>query len=413
MATVGDIIMGFRELATDLPSTLAPPSSFALTPTIGSNPLADAVYYFVFTLVNQWGETIASSESSATTTGGNQNIVITQGTGPAITSGLSVRAYVSTLQGQEAGYFAITSFPFTYDSTVTPISQPVPSRNTAYLPDSDGQALGAYAAYRWLNAGLHAAASFAGGGIPDFGAVGTASGNPLYQLPGYWKKLDTAWYDGYPLYLARKNDVFRKSPVPGTVGALLVYQASDRLIVECWPQPSRTSGQTTLASPISASATSATLTSAASFALGFGLVQIGTEIMEYSSISGNTLGALTRGMSGTVPTAQLAGASVTELNLMVSGYRVPSSYAVGSSGSNLTLPPGWVDALKDYMLHRFREAEQDGAEASRLLKQFNEKMQTLRTNKIIAGPRQIQANAGRGAETMVGLGSPFGGIIVP
>ena len=65
------------------------------------------------------------------------------------------------------------------------------------------------------------------------------------------------------------------------------------------------------------------------------------------------------------------------------------------------------------MLGRFREAEQDGKEATRLLKQFTEKMKALPTNRIIAGPRQIQANAGRGAETMAGLGSPFGGVIVP
>jgi hypothetical protein len=251
------------------------------------------------------------------------------------------------------------------------------------------------------------------GGLPDFGAVGTVNGQPIYQMNGYWKKIDSAWFDGYPLGLLQKNNVFRRNPVPGYSGMLVVFQATDRLIVEAWPQPNRTSNQTTLASNIGLTDTVANLTSTANYVLGFGMTQIGTEIVNFAGISGNQLTGLTRGMCGTTPAAQSSGVACTELNLMISGYRVPAGYSVGSAASTFYLPPGWIEALTSYMLYKFRSAEQDEASAQRYLKEAEAKMKDLTSNRIIAGPRQISPYSAIGPEVGAGLGTAFGGVIIP
>ncbi|PWT72277.1 MAG: hypothetical protein C5B60_09760, partial [Chloroflexi bacterium] len=73
----------------------------------------------------------------------------------------------------------------------------------------------------------------------------------------------------------------------------------------------------------------------------------------------------------------------------------------------------WEDAMETYMLARFKKAEQQFQEANALTKEFTAKVQHLMATRVIVGPRQIQVFAGRGSETFPGLGSPFGGVIVP
>jgi hypothetical protein len=65
------------------------------------------------------------------------------------------------------------------------------------------------------------------------------------------------------------------------------------------------------------------------------------------------------------------------------------------------------------MLYRFRSAEQDDAAAKRYLQEATQKMSDLSANRIIAGPRQITPYGGQGPEIAAGLGSPFGGVIIP
>lgn len=414
MALVGDVIIGFREQATDLPQSVPGPYALvSLTGTTVSGGFFGGTVFVNVTVINPWGESGPSGEQSITL-GGGQNAVQVKVTFPP--SATAIRAYYGAVAGGELTY---EQFPITGGSpqTVTILNQgvtgSVPARSTAYLPDTDGPAVGAYSAYRWFNQALAWAASKNRGGLPDFGAAGTVSGQGNYVMPGYWKKIDSAWYDGFPLGLLNKNNVFRRNPVTGYAGMLTIFQASDRLMVEAWPQPNRTSAQTTLASPMALTDTVATLTSAASYVLGFGLTKIGSEIVNYAAISGNQLTGLTRGMCGTVPAAQLAGASVTELNLMIAGYRVPATYAVGQSTSTLYLPPGWESALISYMLYRFRKAEQDDAGASAYLKEAEAQMSDLSATRIIAGPRQVQPWGGIGPEVVAGYGSRFGGVLLP
>jgi hypothetical protein len=372
---------------------------------------------FVVSTIGQWGETVASSENSVLMTAPNNALLLQVNSFPNSTA---IRVYydLGGGPGQELTYeeyavpvtVGVNTFP------IVVINQGVngfpPNRSTAYNPDADGMAVGAYAAYRWLNGALSWGAT-KNNGIPAAGAFGTVSGQPLYILPGWWRKITNAWYDGYPLYLGRRNDIFRRGNVPGVVGTLVMHEASDRMIVELWPQPSRTSCQTTLVTPMNAASDTALIDNSAGWVLGFGKARIGQEIVEYQSVNNNLLTGLTRGLVGTTAADHNPGEAVVELNLEFSGSRMPSSYGVGAALSTLLCPPGWENALARYMLYTFRSAEQDDQGAQRYLNEATAMMGDLRAGRIIAGPRQIQANAGRGAETMAGLGSPFGGVIVP
>jgi hypothetical protein len=415
MSTVGDLLISAREIMTDLPQSLGAPVIGTLAAVTPFPTFPAGTYYLVATQLNQWGESVGSTEASIVLSA-TRNIAVPITCSPAATS---IRIYWGTASGAESAYqqYAISGGSGTFTLTnLNPIAQNPPTRSTAYMPDTDGSAVGVFALYRWLNQALGWAAAKNHGGLPDFGAVGTIGGQGLYNVPGYWKKIDSAWYDGYPLGLLAKSNVFRRNPVPGYAGILVVFQASDRLIVELWPQPNRTSNITTTALDVATTDTVAALTSVANYVLGFGMTQIGAEIVNYASIDPIEieLNGLTRGMCGTVPATLLpAGATATELNLMIAGYRVPSTYAPGQAASTLYLPPGWDEALVSYMLYRFRNAEQDEASAQRYLKEASAKMADLSANRIIAGPRQINAYGGVGPETMRGLGGFFGGVIVP
>jgi hypothetical protein len=414
MSLVGEVLLSARELMTDLPQSLTAPNLVsAVGATIGGGALPIGTYVCYLTTLNAFGESALSSSQSAVLSGGNNAITITWGSIPG--SNGNVRVYIS-IGGVVSYYVPVTGPGGTFSILSTATAVPcngLPNRATGYLPDTDGQAVSAYAIYRWFNQALEWAAAKNRGGLPDFGGAGTVTGVGNYVMNGYWKKIDNGWYDGYPLGLLSKNNVFRRNPVTGYAGSLTIFQATDRLMVELWPQPARTSGQTTLASPMLITDTTASLTSAAGFVLGFGLVQIGTEIMYYSAISGNTLTGLTRGMNGTVAAAQASSAAVTELNLMISGFRVPANYSVGQSTSTLYLPPGWDEALVSYLLYRFRSAEQDDKAAQRYLSEAEKKMSDLGANRIIAGPRQVQPYGTSGPDTVYGRGSVFGGVILP
>ena len=407
MALVGEIIMGAREIFTDLPQGKLTPPSTELTVSVVSVPgstLPAGTYLINTTYRNQFGETTVGTIFTGQVIGANQGLRISGTLPPGVTA---IRAYFGI--GSATQLIEGTSLPLTISTPGTASS--APTRNTAYLPDTDGQALGAAAIYRWLNEGLHQAATICDG-LPDFTAVGTIVGVGMFVFPGNWRKIGMAWYDGYPIMLGSKNDVFRKNAVTGIVGTVNLFQNTDRLVLEIWPQAARTSGQTTLSSQLALGATTASLATS-NFQLSFGLALIGSEVVYYATNSGGQLNNLIRGMAGTLPQVWPIGTAVTELNLMLTGNRVPTGYSLGSSTSTFYLPPGWEDAIETYLISRYRKAEQETKEASALLQEFTAKVQKLSANKIIAGPRQIQAYAGQGTQTYPGLGSPFGGVIVP
>jgi len=419
--TVGNVILSAREMFTDRAQVLNPPGTELKGTLIGNAPstLTWGTYYVKLcyrtgSAINPWGETLPGPELGPFVVDAQHSIQIqgtqqnTYGAAQLPAGATAVVAYYGS-QGGEYQYVVSTSIPFAIG--IQGQGGYPPTRNTAYLPDSNGDALSAAAIYRWINDGLKLGSEITNG-IPDHTACPTVDGQPVYTLPGNWKKINGGWYDGYPLYMGRQNDVFRRNAVPGTVALSVTRQLTDRTMVECWPQPARTSGNGTTTAAMGLADIVANV-NVSGWVLGFGLAQIGTEIVEYAALDNNQLVGLTRGMAGTVPMAWPAGTVVNELNLEFSGSRVPTPYGLGMSGSVLNLEPGWDQALQVYLESRFLKLEKQYKESKALLDEFTATMQQMKSNRIVFGPRQVQANAGRGAETYPGLGGPFGGVLVP
>lgn len=437
MATVGDIVLGAREIFPDLQSLgqMTPPQLFTLGLAGGPNaltgPYLDTLtpLFAVVTFVTVWGgETLPSNELSIT--GGAPGVLfISVGSDPSgpnhLPLGLSaVRVYIGTVSGKQTGFVQLqigadlrfqTGQWNNFYVDRSPVPGVPPTRSSAWMPDSDGQSVSAGTVMRWLNEGLLEASTICDG-VPDMGGLSTISGQPLYQFPGQWKKITSAWYDGYPLNIGRRTDIFRRNRVTGLSGTLAIQELTDRLIVELWPQPSRTPTPTSTVGTVLSTDTTIPL-NPTSFLLPFGYARIGSgqnyEIVAYQAASGNQLTGVVRGVCGTVPTQFYANTVVNELNLHFAGHRVPSPNTFGSGLQNFYLPAGWEDAMETYLIARYRKAEQEEKAATSLLKEFSAKLARLMANKIVAGPRQVQIGVSQGVDTYPGLGSVFGGVIVP
>lgn len=436
MATVGDVILGAREIFPDLTSLGQMPAPTLVSVNTSSTvpgPFVIATPYFlVTTYITVWGgETLPSLELSSvpSATGSLSGIVSGDPSGPnKMPLGVTaIRVYIGLSSGQQNSFVQIPigsdfgRLPtpadqrnFTVDRS--PFPGTPPTQSSAWLPDTDGQSVSAGTVMRWLNEGLMQASTLCDG-VPDMGGIATIVGQPLYSFPGQWKKVLSAWYDGYPIGIARRTDVFRRNRVTGRTGLLTIQELTDRLIVEVWPQPNRTPSPTSNTGVILPTDTIIPL-NPTSFLLPFGYAMIGSgrnyEIVAYQAADLNTLSGLVRGVCGTVPQQWYANTPINELNLQFSGHRVPSPNTFGSSLQNFYLPAGWEDAMETYLVARYRKTEQENKEASDLLKEFSAKLAKLMANKIVVGPRQIQIGASQGVETYPGLGSVVGGgVIVP
>jgi stage V sporulation protein SpoVS len=252
-----------------------------------------------------------------------------------------------------------------------------------------------------------------GGGIPDWSGVQSAAGQSVYVLNGVWQKITDVWYDGYLVGKGGKASIFRAGTPTGRPGTISVMHDAQRTIVQVDPAPPRTGGATTLNGALTAVATTASLV-ASNFSLGKGLAMIGTEIVSYSSNIGGNLAGLVRGLGGTQIQAWPIGTAVVELNLAIAGLRLASTYAPGDASKTFSVPVGWELPIKKYLLSMFREGEQNGREAQRLMKECDMDLaMLLRANRQQAGPVQITPGGAQGPEVVGGLGGPFGGVIVP
>jgi hypothetical protein len=418
---VGDLIQALREAAADPCQNLPAPANVVAA----CSPAASLNYWFKVTQLTPWGESAPSSEVSITNGSLTGTYTITGNCSFAATA---LKVYLSPIgAGLEDRFFLYTppsgigafSISFTLSSGLV-VGYP-PQRSSAWLPDTDGTALSAAGIYRWINEGLDAATALTEG-IRDITGVPTTASQAQYQLIGNWRKLNNQFFDGYPVAMGNKFDVFRHSNVQGLSGTVVLNQDSQIQLAEFWPQPDRTSGNGTLNGALAANATSIPYTPGSSgWVLGFGLALIGPypadpsacELVYYSGNVSNSLTMVQRAMGGTMAQAWPNGASVMEVNAYVSGLRTPQHYTVGQSAVTLALPPAWIDAVQDYLTARFKKAEQDIDNHDKLMKSFETKCQGIKGNRQVMGPRRVQAGGTAGVEVVSGAGGYFGGIILP
>jgi len=371
VALIGDVIIGARAQAPDLPPTLpAPTASFGVTGFTGST-LPPGNYFLVVTQRNPWGETLPSAESVIQVVGANQGLQVTSTFLPGATV---IRAYVTqpgAPAGSENQFIESTLSSFTISAPM-PSSGSPPANPSAYLPDMYGPQVSATVMFNWLNEGLKKLSRIVGG-LLDYSGVPTQAGNPLYVVGGEWLKIIDVWYNGYWVQGAKRGDFFRRNAVTAQIlTGVAVSVFTDRQVIEVTYQPDRSAGVTTTTASMAATDTSVPIVNAGAFLLPFGFARIGTEIVAYSSLLTGVMGGLIRGLGSAVPAqAWASGTTVTELPLFWCGKRVFGlTYVPGQSLQNLPVPDGWDPILKTYLLGCFREIEQDDKNAERLYKQF-------------------------------------------
>lgn len=425
---IGDVIMSARELMPDVPATLPTPIVTQLIPANdpSGGVFSPAIYFFKFTYTTIWGESSPSIEQSLAIVGPNNSITFQLSAGIAraypIVTGVNV--YAGLVAGSEIIQYSIpttTGLAFPFTLTATPVIaqtyQSPPSRNTAFLPDSNGRMISVGTIYRWINEALNVA-SYVCKGIPDVSGIQMVSGQGFYTMPGIWDKLENCWYDGFPVAFDARSGAFYRNVLSGITFICILQTNADRQIIELQPQPSRSGGNTTLSAPIGLTDISIPLASIAQIGLALGMVQLGVppnhEIISYGSLSGGFLRGCSRGLGGTQQQAWVAGTAVKELNFRFGGLRLNQQvqYAPGQALTSLQVPPGWAPALVDYLIGRFREAEQNSQGKGESIKAFTSFLKDyLKGTKQTAGPRQV------GMSTPAGDGYPSassgGRIIVP
>lgn len=409
MALVGDVIVSARSMIPDPASTLSASNIFSLSITstaVASTLPVSSNYAAQVTVFTTWGESLPSIETVGINVDGGHSILVS-GTLPPGTTKLRVY-FGPNGSGSENQFTEFTSLPATISAPGT--SGIPPTSNMAYLPDSNGNFVGVQQIYAWFNEALNLASHITGGILDETGA-GTTNGQPIYQLTGQWRKLTNMFYDGYDVYFGREREIFRRNAINSYVGMSVSVTLTPNTIVECFPQPNRTAGTGTLSGgPLSATATSLTYTpGASSFVLPVGLVQVGSEVMAYSTAQPPTggLSNLIRGLGGTVPAIHQNGETVTELNLRMKGYRMATLLAVGQSANQLMVPPGWDSLIPLYIESRFRQAEHEWKVAAELRKAFEEGMKAnYMAFKQLQGPIQIGETRGNDAYGQ-GLGGGF------
>lgn len=419
---IGDIIVGARELYPDLPQVLPSVILISATPTnaISGQFVPPTTFSVVVTVTTLWGESAPSNELVVNLVAPNNSIQLQLQIGAGqrnypIIAGVNV--YVGSAGKETIGYFFPGKGPadvITLDGTVTGTYQSPPTRSTAFLPDTNGRFVSVGTLYRWLNEALNVA-SYICKGIPDVSGIQMTSGQGLYTMPGIWDKLENCWYDGYPVAFDGRGGAFYRNVLSGITFICILQTSADRQIVELQPQPSRSGGSTTLSAPVGINDTSIPLTSSAQVGLALGMIQVGTEIISYSTLTGGSATGCARGLGGTQQQAWIAGTVVKELNFRFGGLRLNQQvqYQPGQALVSLQVPPGWSPALIDYLVGRFREAEQNSQGKGESIKSFSSFLKDyLKGTKQVAGPRQI-GGVGYGAGDGYPSASSGGRLIIP
>jgi hypothetical protein len=412
---VGDAILKARQVVPDMPNSLPATTSSATVVAAGGSTLPQGTYAVQVTQFTgapggeTWGETIAAAEITGLVVGPNQGIQITSALQPGA---VKIRCYLTLANGAagtEQQYVESTTSPFTI-STPPPNSGTPPQINRAWLPDTDGPLISASAIFGWINDGLKMISRIAGG-LLDYAGVQSQINQPLYVIPQTWIEITSLWYDGYWLGGGDRGYFFRRNNITSSIlSSAQVSVYNNNMVLEVYPQPARTAASTTLSGSMSASQTTAPLTTSGGFVLPFGFMQVDSEIMAYGAISGNTMTGLIRGLGGSAAVAHSPSAPVLELNLFWNGKRqMDALYTPGSSASVLPIPNGWAVLLAQYVSGRAKNIEHDGQYWKQLADDMKASIKDWgRTTKGVAQRRQIGPPASPG----VYYPDQAGGIII-
>jgi len=385
MALVGDVIVRCRTAAGDPPQTIAQPFAPALT--IGGVGALNGVIFGVLTWLNNFGETVGSTEVSIS---GLANNAITLTSNPPV-GATSGRFYYSTFSGREEHFATLGVTGTDVVGTVGQAQLPgvPPYKPSAYYPDSDGDQISAYEMYRWLNAGLTEMGRLTGG-ILDQTGVAMPGGNAEVIIPGWWLSIKYVWHNGWLTLAENQSYTWRQSPVGGIPGIVTLWRNGASQVLGTWPQPSAGPATTSLTAPMLATDATAVVVSNSGF-IAPGMCLIDNEQMSYSNggTDSTTLGGLTRGYAGTVPAAHAIGATVTQLILLLLGRRMPVIQNVGDANVTLDLPRDWDQVLDDYIMSRFAMVAGDKPNSMALLSQFRSRCRELRDDSIPLEVKQV------------------------
>jgi hypothetical protein len=405
MPLVGDIILSARETIPDMPQVAHAPGIQTPVAVAGGSLLL-GTYYIVMTLLTPWGETIASNEATVILSGANHSFSVAWGSADInIDNYVAYRVYWGLGTGQQFQFQEVTNngglSGAANPAVVTAVGLPgsPPNRSSAYLPDTDGGMVNAFAMFRWLNEGLNLLSKKAGG-VQDASGVPTVTGQSLYQLPFKWIKLTNLWFDGWELIKGTRSDIFYRNSITAIGNLTVTLKQSNTSIIEIFPQPNRTAGSSlTTTTPLTTTSPSFTVNTTGGWVLPFGLAMLGVaggvyEIVGYASFSGNNFTGLVRGLGGTTPQAWPVGTPVRELNLRFEGYRMANTYKVGDSVLDLAIPHGWSDILNIFMNSKALDVQGDKTGAAKLRAEFMSQATAIGSaNRLLQGPVQIGLGA--------------------
>jgi len=382
LALVGDPIIRARTLSRDPCQTLASPVAPTLAAASIGGSLSGSIYAVVTWLTN-WGETTSSGEVSVNVSGGNNGVqgIITPP--PGATAGRLYYGTASQGENQWVPINLVGGQTQILSLTAGTAGFP-PPRNRAYLPDTDGL-VQALELWKWLDLGLLKMGQMTGG-ILDESGIQTVAGQAEFVLPGAWYEFTDQWHDGWVVLPERPEFTWLKSTLSGIPGISSVWKNAAQQVIGLWPQPGLAGTTTVLTANVGLATDPFPVLNSQNF-LAPGLIQIDNEIISFTSIADSNgdndqIGLLVRGLGGSVPATHSIGATVTQLIYRFRGYRAPTIYQPGQSTLILDLPTGWDEILDLYMLAKYKEFEQNRAEAKDLMQDFEAGCIRLRDNKL-------------------------------
>jgi hypothetical protein len=419
---VGTVIQSARVSLPDLPQTLPAPSVISVSPVnIAGSTLFSSQspgYFVVVTNRNPWGETVASQEFGPIIVDGVSNNAV-QATVFGQPGSTYVRAYITqpdAVAGSESQFVEQPVNGQLNQAVTVTISAPPtnagypPARSTAYNPDTDGEALSVGQMYTWLNEALTRLSRVVGG-VLDYSGVGTVTGQPYYVVDGTWLSVPNVWYNGWWVQGADPGGFFKRNQVlTAILSRVAVSIFDDRCIFEVSYQPDRTAGATITTATMGSMDTFVTVQDPSQFLLTNGFCMIGTEICAYSGTNISPLSGLIRRLGGTSSQSWPSGTPVQELNLFFQGRRIlEMNLQPGMALNQLYIPAGWLSLLTDYIIAKYRSAEQGYEEQRARLAEFDASCRDWAANKEVQ--KHVQVGGSRTPLTY--NRTVAGGVIIP